>query len=267
VNTTTATSATTEGRGRIWPAERRGDGRGAGTVAPPSAVHATPLKTSMPSIPWIALIDVRPWRYVGLEEAAVIRLATAADAAAVAEVYAPVVSESAISFELVPPTAGEMAMRIARALAHAPWLVSTEGGTVLGFAYASPHSERAAYQWSVNVSVYVDAAARRRGVGRSLYGSLFSLLLLQGFYTAHAGTTLPNPASVGLHESLGFHPVGVYRSVGYKRGAWHDVGWWQLPLKDRTGEPPPPRPPSAVRTHPEWEAALREGEAGLGPTR
>ena len=177
-----------------------------------------------------------------------------------AEIYAPAVSASAISFELVEPTPEEMALRLAKARCHGPWLVWSEGGRVEGFAYASPHSDRAAYQWSVNVSVYVAGTARRRGIARALYGALFTLLRLQGHYAAHAGITLPNAASVGLHESLGFRPVGVYRSVGYKLGAWHDVGWWQLVLRERVGEPSPPRPPSAVQ--PEWEAALREAEAG-----
>jgi phosphinothricin acetyltransferase len=178
-----------------------------------------------------------------------------------AEIYAPAVAASATSFELVAPTADEMALRVAKARAHGPWLVWHEGGRVEGFAYASPHSERAAYQWSVNVSVYVAGAARRRGIARALYGALFSLLRVQGYYAAHAGITLPNPASVGLHESLGFRPVGVYRAVGYKLGAWHDVGWWQLPLRERFGEPSPPRPPSAVQ--PEWEAALGDAAKGL----
>jgi L-amino acid N-acyltransferase YncA len=169
-----------------------------------------------------------------------IRLATAADAAAVAAIYGPIVEDTSISFETAVPGAAEMAGRIESVLAYAPWLVWADGGEVQGYAYASRHNDRAAYLWSVNVSVYVHAAHRRRGLARSLYACLFELLRLQGFYTAHAGITLPNAPSVATHESLGFALVGVYRSVGFKRGAWHDVGWWQLPLRAREGVPRPP---------------------------
>ena len=189
-----------------------------------------------------------------------IRIARAEDAAEVAAIYAPFVTDSATSFEYSPPDAAEMAARIASALAYAPYLVSEARDGILGFAYASKHRDRAAYQWSVDVSVYIHERARRQGVGRALYTSLFALLRLQGFYTAHAGISLPNPASVGLHEALGFQPVGVYRSVGFKRGAWHDVGWWQLPLRERTGTPAPPRSLADAQQDPEWERALAAGE-------
>jgi phosphinothricin acetyltransferase len=169
-----------------------------------------------------------------------IRLATVQDAGAVAEIYDPIVSNTAISFETDPPGAAEMERRIARVLTFAPWLVDCTEGEVRGYAYAWRHHERAAYQWSVDVTVYVGAAHRGQGVGTALYSALFPLLRRQGFFAAHAGITLPNAASVRLHESLGFLPVGVYRAVGYKQGAWHDVGWWQLELQERRGEPPPP---------------------------
>jgi len=187
-------------------------------------------------------------------------MAHADDAAQVAAIYAPSVTASATSFEYTPPDAVEMAARIASNLAYAPYLVSDVGGGLLGFAYAAKHRDRAAYQWSVDVSVYIHERARRQGVGRALYTSLFALLRLQGFYTAHAGIALPNPASVGLHEALGFQPVGVYRSVGFKRGGWHDVGWWQLPLRERTGTPDPPRSLAEAQRDPEWERALAAGE-------
>ena len=97
-------------------------------------------------------------------------------------------------------------------------------GRILGYAYAGAHRTRAAYQWSVDVPVYVHTNARQIGVGRALYRSLFGLLTLQGSCNAFAGITLPNPAGVGLHESLGFKPIGIYRDVGHKLGRWHDVG-------------------------------------------
>jgi phosphinothricin acetyltransferase len=194
---------------------------------------------------------------------AMIRLATADDAAAIAAIYAPHVTGAATSFELEPPDPAEMAGRIGAVLGYAPWLVLCEGSGLLGYAYASRHRDRAAYQWSVDVSVYVGGAHQRRGVGRALYGSLFALLELQGFHAAHAGITLPNPASVGLHEALGFRPIGVYPAVGYKRGAWHDVGWWQRPLRDRTGAPAPPLSLAEAAALPGWRSALQSGLAAL----
>ncbi len=172
-----------------------------------------------------------------------IRLATPADAGALAAIYAPSVADTTSSFELEPPDAAEMARRLAVVLAHAPWLVLERAGELAGFAYASRHRERAAYQWSVDVSVYVAATHHRTGVARTLYAQLFTRLRAQGFYVAHAGITLPNDPSIGLHESLGFTPIGVYPAVGYKLGAWRDVGWWRLALRAPDGAPAPPRGP------------------------
>jgi L-amino acid N-acyltransferase YncA len=190
---------------------------------------------------------------------AAIRLATPADAAGVQAIYAPIVRDTAISFELEPPTVAEMQQRIVETLEHLPWLVCEQHLDILGYVYASRHRARPAYQWSVDVSVYVHPNARRMGVGQALYRSLFAILALQGFCQAYAGITLPNPASVGLHESLGFQPVGVYRAVGYKLGAWHDVGWWQLSLRERVIPPRPPVALSVVHTSPAWSAALATG--------
>jgi phosphinothricin acetyltransferase len=185
-----------------------------------------------------------------------VRLAQAGDAAAVAAIYAPSVTGAATSFELTPPGADEIAERIAKISLYAPWLVLVRDGDIAGFAYASRHRERAAYQWSVDTSVYVRADQRRSGVGRSLYRALLALLELQGFYAAHAGITLPNPGSVALHEAMGFGRIGVEPSVGYKLGAWHDVAWWQLALRARAGEPAPPRSIEQAQALPAWAAAL-----------
>jgi phosphinothricin acetyltransferase len=193
-----------------------------------------------------------------------IRLASEDDAAAVARIYAPSVTGSAISFEAVPPDAAELAARIRRVAPYAPWLVCEAAGDVWGYAYASQHRERAAYRWAIDVSVYIDARCQRRGVGRALYTSLLALVRLQGFYTAHAGIALPNAASVGLHEALGFAPVGVYRAVGFKLGSWRDVGWWQLALRAPSDEPAEPRTPTALVSDPRWDAALASGLPLLG---
>jgi len=160
------------------------------------------------------------------------------DGAACAAIYAPHVESSAVSFEEVAPDATEMATRIAATLATHSWLVAERGGGVAGFAYSSRHRERAAYRWAADVSVYVDSDSRRAGVGRAHYTELLSRLRTQGFQTACAGITLPNAASLALHESFGFEPVGVYRRIGWKAGAWRDVGWWQLELAPPATEPP-----------------------------
>ncbi|MGD1050598.1 MAG: N-acetyltransferase family protein [Solirubrobacteraceae bacterium] len=157
------------------------------------------------------------------------------DAEACARVYAPYVSDSIISFEERAPSGEEMAGRMAAA--H-EWLVAEEGGAVVGYAYASPHHVRAAYRWSADVAVYIDAAHHRGGVGRALYTELFERLRERGFWMLCAGITLPNDASAGLHRAMGFVPVGTYRRVGWKFGAWHDVEWLQLDLRPGDAEPP-----------------------------
>lgn len=170
-----------------------------------------------------------------------IRIATAADAEGVLSIYAPIVHDTAISFELVPPTVAEMQERIASTLPVLPWLVAAEAQDVIGYAYASRHRDRAAYQWAVDVSVYVRADARGHGVARALYQPLLGILEDLFYRTAVAGIALPNEASVGFHEAMGFTLVGVYRNVGYKLGTWHDVGWWQRPLGEYVNDPAPPR--------------------------
>jgi len=156
----------------------------------------------------------------------VVRPAAPGDAAACAAIYAPFVERSWISFELEPPDEAEMARRVAEYGASHGWLVAEVGGKVVGYAYGSPHRSRAAYASSCDVAVYVDPAHNRRGIGRALYGDLFARLA-ENYHTAFAGIALPNEASVGLHEAVGFVPVGIYREVGWKMDGWRDVGWWQ----------------------------------------
>jgi phosphinothricin acetyltransferase len=156
----------------------------------------------------------------------------ARDAAACAAIYEPYVRTSAISFEDRPPSPEQLAERIERCQSSHQWLVAEDDDQVVGYAYACPHRERSAYRWAAEVSVYIDPEHHRRGYGRALYGDLLPRLGAQGFHVALAGVTLPNDASVALHESLGFTPVGVYRRIGYKLGSWWDVGWWQLSLRD-----------------------------------
>jgi len=160
------------------------------------------------------------------------------DAAACAAIYAPHVEGSPVSFEERAPDAAELAARIERYGASHAWLVAEGGGEVVGYAYATAFNERPAYRWSASVSVYVAEAARGQGVGRALYEALFDRLRECGFRMACAGITLPNEASVGLHETLGFEPTGVNREIGFKEGAWRDVGWFQLELAPAPDGPP-----------------------------
>ncbi|HUP83979.1 MAG TPA: GNAT family N-acetyltransferase [Candidatus Limnocylindria bacterium] len=164
----------------------------------------------------------------------------ATDSPRVAEIYRPAVEDNFISFEELAPTADEMAHRMHRVLARLPWLVAEDGsGLVVGYAYASPHRERAAYRWSVDISVYVDPAFHRRGIGRLLYDDLLERLRALGYLNVYAGVTLPNDGSVALHEAIGMERIGVYQRVGYKLGEWRDVAWFGMRLAEPKSDPPP----------------------------
>jgi phosphinothricin acetyltransferase len=192
-----------------------------------------------------------------------IRLAATSDSEAIARIYAPIVESTPISFEIEPPDAREIARRIDATLPSLPWLICEDqarlrgSNQVAGYAYASPHKTRTAYQWSIDVSVYIDSDFRGMGFGKALYTSLFEILAAQGYFNAFAGITLPNPASVGLHESMGFQPIGVYRSVGYKLGQWRDVGWWQRNLRLRVDAPKPVLSLNQLQTTAAWKHMLR----------
>ncbi|HEY1307186.1 MAG TPA: arsinothricin resistance N-acetyltransferase ArsN1 family B [Vicinamibacterales bacterium] len=190
-----------------------------------------------------------------------IRLASEQDADAIAAIYRPVVEDTAISFETTAPGREEMARRVAETLSSYPWLVCERDGRIAGYAYATRHRVRAAYQWSVDTSVYIDDADRRSGVGRGLYLSLFAILAAQGYFNAFAGIALPNPGSVALHEAMGFEKLGVYHNVGFKLGEWRDVGWWQLILRSHEAVPHEPLALDSVRRLPAWERLLVRGEA------
>jgi L-amino acid N-acyltransferase YncA len=166
-----------------------------------------------------------------------LRDACQRDGEACAAIYAPYVVESAVTFELDPPGAEEMGRRIADAVGTHAWIVLEQEGRVVGYAYGGPFNSRAAYRWSCEVSVYLERGRRRTGAGRALYEELFARLAERGYRTAVAGMTLPNEASVGLHRAMGFEPVGTYRRIGWKHGAWHDVAWVQRAIA--AGEDPP----------------------------
>ena len=185
-----------------------------------------------------------------------LRTAEPGDAEAVAAIYAPIVRDTWISFETEAPSPQAMAARIEAVQQHYPWLVATSGSEVVGYAYASEHRQRAAYRWSVDVTAYVAEAARGRQVGRRLYGALIALLRAQGFRSAFAGIALPNAASVGLHEAVGFERLGIYKDVGFKHGEWRDVGWWRLGLRDDEDPPEEPTPFARLRRTPGFSRLL-----------
>jgi len=165
-----------------------------------------------------------------------IRSATLDDAPAIAAIYGAVVRDTTISFEWEPPTVQEMRERIGKTLATHPWLVALDADdAVAGYVYAGKHRDPPSYQWSVNTSAYIRADLRGKGYGKALYKALFEALVGLGYFRAFAGIALPNAASVALHESVGFRALGVYERVGFKHGAWRDVGWWQRDLQQ--GDP------------------------------
>lgn len=165
-----------------------------------------------------------------------IRSATQADAPALLEIYAPFVRDTAVSFEMDVPAVEDMAARVSRVQKGWCWLVAEEAGRCQGYAYGTSFRERRAYRWSVETSVYVHPDHRQKGVGRALYLVLLQKLIDMGYCNAYAGITLPNEASVALHQSLGFEPVGVFRRAGWKFDAWHDVAWFQRILRDEPRE-------------------------------
>ena len=169
-----------------------------------------------------------------------IRLATAADAEAILAIYAPYISNTSITFETEVPAVSSFAGRIETYLQSWPWLVYEMDGIVAGYAYATRHRERTAYQWSVECSVYMHDNYLRKGIARQLYEKLFRLLKMQGFTTVYAVINLPNDRSVAFHESIGFTYFATYEKVGYKLGKWKNVGWWQLRLNEFPDEPAPP---------------------------
>ena len=156
--------------------------------------------------------------------------------------------------------------RIRTITAQFPWLVLDDNGIVAGYAYATAHRERAAYGWSVDTAVYVSPTHHRCGVGRALYTTLFQLLRLQGYFKAYAGITLPNTASTGFHEAVGFKLVGIYRGVGYKHGLWHDVAWYQVALQPEQFNPASPVPVAPLVESPSWAEAVAEGLSHYRPS-
>ena len=168
-----------------------------------------------------------------------IRPANTTDAIKIREIYSPFITDSAVSFETEVPEVSEIERRMSAGMERFPWLVYDDGN-IGGYVYASPHRDRAAYQWACECSVYLDPAYRGKGVAKHLYAALFEILKIQGLVNVYAGITLPNDNSIKLHEACGFRQMAMYENVGYKKGIWHNVGWWTLQLNEPMLQPPPP---------------------------
>jgi len=169
-----------------------------------------------------------------------IRLATTNDAKEILDIYSPSILNASISFETKAPSVEEMQKRIESIRQKYPWIVCEVDGKIAGYVYGSKHRDREAYQWSCECTIYMHNDFKRKGIGKELYQLLFEILKWQGFRNVYAGITLPNEASITLHEKCGFEHFATYENIGYKFGAWHSVGWWKLGLNDYTPAPPPP---------------------------
>jgi len=168
-----------------------------------------------------------------------IRAALASDASSILAIYAPYILNTAVSFETEVPSKENFSQRIIKNQETYPWLVYESQGTIAGYAYASRHRERAAYQWSVESSVYVNSDFQLKGIATKLYKALFELLKYQGCRNVYAGITLPNEKSLRFHEKIGFQKIADYTNIGYKLNRWNTVSWFQLSLNDYSDAPAP----------------------------
>ncbi|WP_410767236.1 GNAT family N-acetyltransferase [Haloferax sp. DFSO60] len=191
-----------------------------------------------------------------------LRTATESDLAAIRDIYAPFVEDTAITFAYDPPSLDDLREKFEKKTNH-PWLVCERGGEVAGYAYAGPVRKRAAYQWAVETSVYVHPDHQRHGIARGLYTALCELLEEQGYVVAYAVITTPNPASIAFHESMGFERVGKFDAVGYKHDAWHDVEWWAFDLRARPDDPEEPLSVAEAQTFGWWDDALEAGRSAM----
>ncbi len=161
-----------------------------------------------------------------------IRKAGQADSAAIAEIYNYYIINAFSTFEETPVSAAEMSNRIDNVSSLGlPWLVAESDGMVAGYAYATKWKERSAYRYSVEITVYLSQHMHGKGLGTKLYKALFHLLRGSGIHTVIGGITLPNPASISLHETLGMKKVAHFENIGFKFNQWCDVGYWQMDLQ------------------------------------
>jgi len=159
-----------------------------------------------------------------------IRGATRADAAAISAIYNHYVTDTIVTFEEHPVAATDMQSRMDAVLARFPWLVMEHAGEIAGYAYASPWKTRIGYRFAVESSIYLAPARVGHGLGSALYARLLEGLRARSIHCVIGGAALPNPASVALHEKLGFTMVAHFRENGFKFGRWIDVAYWQRML-------------------------------------
>ena len=189
-----------------------------------------------------------------------IRLATETDCAAILAIYAPFITETIITFENAVPTLAEFGGRMTNIQKKYPWLIVEQDHTLAGYAYASQFSERAAYDWSVDFSIYIKPQYQGKKLGKALYFALAELLKLQGYYNAYAAITLPNMKSESLHQGFGFKPIGAFHKVGYKLGKWRDVKWFELKLQDYSQAPVRPKAIDEIKHMAEFAEIIRQAE-------
>lgn len=188
-----------------------------------------------------------------------LRVAQKSDASDILRIYAPYIVSTAFTFETEVPSTEAFEQRIIKCLSGYPWIVVMIDDVLAGYAYASSHRERKAYQWTCECSIYLDDRFKGYGIGKELYSLLFNILAFQGFKNVYAGITLPNEASVRLHEKCGFSLFATYDNVGYKLGAWQKVGWWRLQINNYDLNPAPPLPFPELKS--EWLAGLFQNTA------
>lgn len=194
-----------------------------------------------------------------------LRAATESDLPAIRDIYEPFVEQTAITFASDPPTLSDLETKLQKKTHH-PWLVCELDGSVVGYAYAGPIRERDAYRWSVETSIYVDPDFQRCGVARALYTALLEILAQQGYATAYAVVTTPNPPSIAFHESFGFERAGRFDRMGYKHGSWHDVEWWVRELRPHPDDPDEPLSIATAQTRQWWTEALARGAEHVDDT-
>lgn len=190
-----------------------------------------------------------------------IRLVSPTDAPQIHDIYAPIVRETPISFEYIVPEIDEIAGRITKTLQQYPWIVCEIDGQIAGYAYGSAFRSRTAYQWTTEVTAYIHPAFQRHGIGRGLYTSLFAILREQGYFNAVSVIALPNDASIGLHESMGFTKIGTFMNMGYKLEGWHNTGWWQLALCAMPTHPQAPIPIDELAKQFNFTDLLKTGQS------
>ena len=191
-----------------------------------------------------------------------IRLATPADAEGILTIYAPYIENTSFTFETEVPSVKDFGERINSYLINWPWIVCEIDGIIAGYAYATRHRERTAYQWCTESSIYIHDSFQRSGIARALYSALFNILKMQGFRNVYAVINLPNDKSVSFHESLGFIYFATYEKVGYKLGKWKNVGWWKLCINEYADKPAAPVKFSELDKH-FLQSLFAEKEKGL----